>query len=42
MMSIANIPSYTRKGLTIESIQLVTKAVDAFEGEILERSIPGD
>ena len=34
MMSISNVPSYTRKGLTFETIHLVTKAVDAFEGDI--------
>lgn len=41
-MSISEVPSYTRKVLKFESINLVTKTVDSFEEEVLERSIPGD
>lgn len=37
MMSISHDP-YTRKVLEFESINLVTKAVDSFEGEVSERS----
>lgn len=38
MTSISHDPSYTRKVLKFESINLVTKAVDSFEGDVSERS----
>lgn len=39
MMSIPDVPSYTSQVLKFESINLVTKAVDSFEGEVHPRRL---